>query len=642
MTRGLELLIAQTILQGFDAQYGRFLEVTSGAQQRFEHADWHAVQQAMKQRIHLYDHHVGLVVEQLRCITEGKSTDVDFLLRVKEQYTHLLPDYPALRLRRAFFNSVYCRLFDHRSLTPERLFIFTSQPERSFRSLPRPLAKNFFPDRGWEVLLSKVLTDLPLRLPWQNKARDIGYISASLQEALGSEMLSRSHLQIANELFYRNKAAWLVGKLVTPVATLPFLLPLHRSEEGELFIDTCLTTHAEASIVFGFARSYFMVYAPLPGALVEWLRDILPGKTTAELYMAIGCQKHAKTESYREYLQYIARSDEQFIEAPGIRGMVMLVFTLPGFDRVFKVIKDRFAPQKEMTAAHVRACYQLVKEHDRVGRMADTQEFENFVLEKRQIAPALMALLQTEAGAKITDLGDRIAISHLYIERRMVPLNIWLEQVNGQALRDAVEEYGNAIRQLAAANIFPGDMLFKNFGVTRHGRVVFYDYDEICYMTEVNFRDIPPPRYPEDELASEPCTACRRAMFSRKSFDTGCALTRASGRCLKRCMPICCGRTTGERCRRAFVTAMWRMSMPTVAVSVFAFATPRCSRRGRRASQATSITANSSKTSSISGDQLPSRAKKCLMSLLPVRQTEIAFPFQRGQFRAHFIKADEA
>jgi isocitrate dehydrogenase kinase/phosphatase len=326
--------------------------------------------------------------------------------------------------------------------------------------------------------------------------------------------------------------------------------------------------------------------------------------------MAIGCQKHAKTESYREYLHYIARSDEQFIEAPGIRGMVMLVFTLPGFDRVFKVIKDRFAPQKEMTAAHVRACYQLVKEHDRVGRMADTQEFENFVLEKRQIAPALMALLQTEAGAKITDLGDRIVISHLYIERRMVPLNIWLEQVNGQALRDAVEEYGNAIRQLAAANIFPGDMLFKNFGVTRHGRVVFYDYDEICYMTEVNFRDIPPPRYPEDELASEPWYSVSPGDVSRKSFATGCAPIRASGRCLKRCTPICCGQTTGESCRRAFKTAMWRMSMPTVAVSVFACATARCSRRGRRAVQAASITANSSYTSSISGAQVPSRSKK--------------------------------
>lgn len=504
MPRGLELLIAQTILQGFDAQYGRFLEETSGAQQRFEQADWHAVQQAMKNRIHLYDHHVGLVVEQLRCITNGQSTDAAFLLRVKEHYTRLLPDYPRFEIAESFFNSVYCRLFDHRSLTPERLFIFSSQPERRFRTIPRPLAKDFHPDHGWESLLMRVISDLPLRLRWQNKSRDIHYIIRHLTETLGTDNLAESHLQVANELFYRNKAAWLVGKLITPSGTLPFLLPIHQTDDGELFIDTCLTTTAEASIVFGFARSYFMVYAPLPAALVEWLREILPGKTTAELYMAIGCQKHAKTESYREYLVYLQGCNEQFIEAPGIRGMVMLVFTLPGFDRVFKVIKDKFAPQKEMSAAHVRACYQLVKEHDRVGRMADTQEFENFVLEKRHISPALMELLLQEAAEKITDLGEQIVIRHLYIERRMVPLNIWLEQVEGQQLRDAIEEYGNAIRQLAAANIFPGDMLFKNFGVTRHGRVVFYDYDEICYMTEVNFRDIPPPRYPEDELASEP------------------------------------------------------------------------------------------------------------------------------------------
>ncbi|EHC2298827.1 bifunctional isocitrate dehydrogenase kinase/phosphatase [Escherichia coli] len=504
MPRGLELLIAQTILQGFDAQYGRFLEVTSGAQQRFEQADWHAVQQAMKNRIHLYDHHVGLVVEQLRCITNGQSTDAAFLLRVKEHYTRLLPDYPRFEIAESFFNSVYCRLFDHRSLTPERLFIFSSQPERRFRTIPRPLAKDFHPDHGWESLLMRVISDLPLRLRWQNKSRDIHYIIRHLTETLGTDNLAESHLQVANELFYRNKAAWLVGKLITPSGTLPFLLPIHQTDDGELFIDTCLTTTAEASIVFGFACSYFMVYAPLPAALVEWLREILLGKTTAELYMAIGCQKHAKTESYREYLVYLQGCNEQFIEAPGIRGMVMLVFTLPGFDRVFKVIKDKFAPQKEMSAAHVRACYQLVKEHDRVGRMADTQEFENFVLEKRHISPALMELLLQEAAEKITDLGEQIVIRHLYIERRMVPLNIWLEQVEGQQLRDAIEEYGNAIRQLAAANIFPGDMLFKNFGVTRHGRVVFYDYDEICYMTEVNFRDIPPPRYPEDELASEP------------------------------------------------------------------------------------------------------------------------------------------
>ncbi|WP_075182826.1 bifunctional isocitrate dehydrogenase kinase/phosphatase [Pantoea sp. 1.19] len=501
----LESLIAHTILQGFDAQYGRFLEITAGAQQRFEQADWPAVQQAMKARIHLYDHHVGLVVEQLRCMTGGRQTDPALLARIKSLYTGMLAEYPRFEIAESFFNSVYCRLFNHQALTPERLFIFSAQPERRFKSFPRPLARRFTPgDKGWPAMLSRMLTELPLRLPWQNVARDADYIYAHLQENFAADQLAAGYLQVANELFYRNKAAWLVGKLCLPSGVFAFLLPIHRSDEGELVVDTCLTRRREASIVFGFARSYFMVYAPLPAALVEWLREILPGKSTAELYMAIGCQKHGKTESYREFLHYIRQTDEPYVIAPGVKGMVMLVFTLPGFDRVFKVIKDRFAPQKEVTAERVRECYQLVKEHDRVGRMADTQEFENFALEKARISPALLADLLREVPEKLSERDGMLIISHLYLERRMTPLNIWLARANDRERREAIEEYGNAIRQLAAANIFPGDMLYKNFGVTRHGRVVFYDYDEISYMTEMCFRDIPAARYPEDELSHDP------------------------------------------------------------------------------------------------------------------------------------------
>ncbi|NHB97461.1 bifunctional isocitrate dehydrogenase kinase/phosphatase [Photorhabdus stackebrandtii] len=497
-------LIAQTILQGFDAQYGRFLEVTSGAQQRFEQADWRAVQQAMKKRINLYDHHVGLVVEQLKCIHGAFGYDEEYIAEVKVVYTSLLPDYPRFEIAESFFNSVYCRLFEHRNLTPDKLFIFTSQPARRFRDIPRPLSRDFFPDGSLASMLRTMLNDLPLRLHWEDLKRDIRYITDYLQRTFPAAELLQATFQIANELFYRNKAAWLVGKIRIENQVYPFLLPIHHNESGGIFIDTCLTDQADASIVFGFARSYFMVYAPLPAALVEWLREILPAKSTSELYMAIGCQKHGKTEYYREYLAFITFSKEQFMIAPGVKGMVMLVFTSPSLDRVFKVIKDKFAPQKEVTQERVQECYRLVKEHDRVGRMADTQEFENFVIDKARISPELMAELQKEIPEKLEDLGNKILIKHLYMERRMTPLNIYMEQVNEQKLKDAIEEYGNAIKQLAAANIFPGDMLFKNFGVTRHGRVVFYDYDEICYMTEVNFRDIPLPRYPEDEFASEP------------------------------------------------------------------------------------------------------------------------------------------
>lgn len=500
----IELLIAQTILQGFDAQYGRFLEVTAGAQQRFEQADWPAVQAAMKQRIHLYDHHVGLVVAQLKCITGPHFYDAAFLIRVKNCYSELLPDYPRAEIAESFFNSVYCRIFKHRDLTADKLYIFSEQPSHPQRNCPRPLARQYPVQGDLMTTLEKVLGDLPMRLPWENAPRDVDYIATALQQRFSAAQLSDAVIEMATEIFYRNKAAWIIGKIRIGQQVFPLLLPVHLGQKSALFVDACLTDSNDASIVFGFARSYFMVYAPQPGALVEWLREILPAKTTAELYSAIGCQKHAKTECYREHLRFMAQTDESFIVAPGVKGMVMLVFTLPGSDRVFKVIKDRFAPQKEVTEAQVMACYQLVKEHDRVGRMADTQEFEHFILPKKNISPELMAELQREVPAKMEDLGSSIVLRHLYIERRMTPLNLYLEQASDQRLYDVIEEYGNAIKQLAAANIFPGDMLFKNFGVTRHGRVVFYDYDEICYMTEVNFRNIPSPRFPEDELASEP------------------------------------------------------------------------------------------------------------------------------------------
>ncbi|MCL8327319.1 bifunctional isocitrate dehydrogenase kinase/phosphatase [Providencia thailandensis] len=504
MTLSTEQIISQTILQGFDAQYGRFLEITSGAQERFERADWHAIQDAMKQRIQLYDHHVGLVVAQLQFMGLVQSLTPEMLSNIKRVYTALLPHYPRFEIAESFFNSVYCRLFQHRELTQDNLFIFTSQPARRFSDLPRPLAREYPVKDSLFNVLEEVLSALPLRLQWRSLSWDVQCIVKSLIERFPNIRNETVTFQIANELFYRNKAAWLVGKLVINNEVHPFLLPIHHDADHKIYVDTCLTGFDEASIVFGFARSYFMVYAPFPAALVFWLREILPSKSIAELYMAIGCQKHGKTEYYREYLAFINFSREQFTIAPGVKGMVMLVFTSPSFDRVFKLIKDEFAPQKEVTRERVQECYRLVKEHDRVGRMADTQEFENFIIEKRYISDELMAELLKEAPSLIEDLGDKILIRHLYMERKMTPLNIYMDEADEAQLHHVIDEYGQAIKQLAAANIFPGDMLFKNFGVTRHGRVVFYDYDEICYMTEVNFRKIPEPMYPEQELSGEP------------------------------------------------------------------------------------------------------------------------------------------
>ncbi|HIF9502333.1 bifunctional isocitrate dehydrogenase kinase/phosphatase [Photobacterium damselae] len=504
MAAKMDLLAAQTILQGFDAMYGRFLDVTAGAQARFEQQLWPDVHHALKARIHFYDHHVGLVTHQIQAMVGERYNNQNFITQVKAAYEDLLIDYPRYDIAESFFNSVYCRIFQHKHIAPDKLFVDSSQQQR-IPIYPTNLTRIYHYQDSLEQLLQRLLNDTPFTLSWRDQTNDITLLIEHLQQEFGERLTLLSHIELIREPFYRNKAAYLVGQLqFSDHMTSPIVLPILNHHGQSLYIDACICDVNDVSIIFGFARSYFMVYAPAPAALVRFLAQLMPNKTLAELYTAIGCQKHAKTELYRDFIHHLAQSNDQFILAPGVKGMVMSVFTLPSYDFVFKIIKDTFAPQKDIRHNTVKEKYLLVKEHDRVGRMADTQEYRNFSFPKHRFSDELLEELQEVAPSIVHICDDEILIDHLYMERRMVPLNLYIETATEVDIYHAINEYGTAIKQLAAANIFPGDMLFKNFGVTRHKRVVFYDYDEISYMTDVNFRRIPPPRYPEDELAAEP------------------------------------------------------------------------------------------------------------------------------------------
>ena len=317
----------------------------------------------------------------------------------------------------------------------------------------------------------------------------------------GYHSLWSLRLQLAL-LFYRNKGAYVVGKIINGFAEVPFSLPLLHGPKG-LFIDAALFGEDDLLIVFSYARAYFMVDMEIPSAYVHFLRSLMPRKPRHELYNALGLQKHGKNLFYRDFLAHQRHSSDRFRIAPGIKGMVMLVFDLPSFPYVFKVIKDFYPPQKDTTRELIKSKYLLVKQHDRVGRMADTLEYSNVAFPRQRFEEELIAELQHFCPSLIEDDGERLVIKHLYIERRMVPLNIHLQEATPEQLAHAVLEYGNAIKDLVAANIFPGDMLWKNFGVTRHGKVVFYDYDEIEYITDCHFRRVPEPRNEEDEMSGE-------------------------------------------------------------------------------------------------------------------------------------------
>jgi isocitrate dehydrogenase kinase/phosphatase len=309
---------------------------------------------------------------------------------------------------------------------------------------------------------------------------------------------------VLSSLFFRNKGAYVVGKVINGFKETPFALPILHSAGGHgLTIDTVLLSEDDLLMLFSFARAYFLVDMEIPSACVQFLRTLMPRKPRSELYSAIGLQKQGKNIFYRDLLAHLRHSSDTFRIAPGIKGMVMLVFDLPSFPYVFKVIKDFYPPQKETTRELIKSKYLLVKQHDRVGRMADTLEYSNVAFPRVRFDDELVAELKHFCGSLLEEDGDDLVIRHVYIERRMVPLNIYLQEATPEQVEHAVIEYGNAIKDLVAANIFPGDMLWKNFGVTRNGKVVFYDYDEIEYLSDCNFRRVPAPRTEEEELSAE-------------------------------------------------------------------------------------------------------------------------------------------
>lgn len=495
--------MAKTILNGFRSYFADYLNSTLSAKARFEKADWHGVQQANVDRLELYKDKVSQTVQYLEMVTNKDIANLELWSEAKQAYTQLVFNFPNFEIAETFFNSVFSDIHDHDKISDDIIYVLSSQlieaPEAEYSIFVR------YQGEGFRETFRRILKESEFSLPGEDIELDLDCIMAVFNQEVVPELNGAPEqikFDILESTFYRSKAAYMVGRVVDGDQTFPMALVFLNTEKGNLYVDTALFNDDDLSVVFSFTRNHFMVDAPLPYQYAHFLKTLMPRKLDYEIYNSLGFPKHAKTEFYRQLVGHLDNSSDQFIIAPGIKGMVMTVFTLPSYNIVFKIIKDKFAPPKEVTHQTVREKYRLVSRHDRIGRMADTQEFDNLVFPLARFSPELVEELQKVAPSSIELRGDQLVIKHLYTERYMTPLNIYLETASDDEMRSAMEEYGNCIKQLAAANIFPGDMPLKNFGVTRHGRVVFYDYDEIAALTDCNFRIIPQPRNEQEEMQS--------------------------------------------------------------------------------------------------------------------------------------------
>ena len=498
--------IAKTILNGFERHIYLFSELTRSAKERFESCQWSDVQVAARDRTDYYDQRVAETLVTIRKDFYISSLDDTLWQSVKNLYIELLSRHKQPELAESFYNSVFCHLFERKYY--HNAYIFVESTVNRLNNRPTPaIYRSYLPaEKGLAQTIEDIFSFHAFDIPYENLTRDIDILIKAFRHQARKTMFRLEELQfdILDFIFYRNKGAYIIGRVLSPAGQTPFIVAVLNNEKGGLYIDALLTEGESMAVVFGFARAYFFVDCQHPHALVEFLHRLIPHKTRADLYSAIGFHKQGKTQFYRDFLYHLATSSDKFELAAGIKGMVMSVFTLPSYPYVFKIIKDKFSPSKNVTKQDVKSKYRLVKLHDRVGRMADTMEYSEVAFPKDRFSTELLDELTNVAKSIIRIEDDLVIIKHLYIERRMNPLNLYLAQADEQQISDAMYGYGKAIKQLIAADIFPGDMLLKNFGVTRHGRVIFYDYDEITYMNEVNFRVKPVPKTEEQIYASEP------------------------------------------------------------------------------------------------------------------------------------------
>lgn len=492
--------VSHTLRDAFIDYNTRFSQITRRAKRRFEEQDWSSARLDAVERIALYDRCVNASVSELHEKLADVSDRHSLWCGVRERYARHISGYPDTEFFKTFYNSVTRRVFATIGVDPAIEFLAADVKPADIPSTE--LDRYVYRNRGsLQFLLDEALSDFSFRVNYRDIERTISFVAAELEAFLVHTQASRAveKIELMSSVFYRSTRAYLVGRMYGSDWTSPLVIALRNSDEG-IYADAVILSKNDVSMLFGFTRSYFNADVSRVSAAVGFIQSMLPDKPVAEIYTVLGRAKQGKTERYRAMAQHLDDSIDRFEFARGDKGMVMEVFTLPSYPLVFKLIRDRFAYPKDMARQEVMDKYKLVFNHDRAGRLVDAQEFRRLEFECSRFTPELLDALLEGCAKTCSRDGNKLVVSHCYIERRLTPLNLYLQEENPERVRAAAIDYGQAIRDLALSNIFAGDLLLKNFGVTRHGRVIFYDYDELCLVTECNFRRLPEARDDVDEM----------------------------------------------------------------------------------------------------------------------------------------------
>jgi isocitrate dehydrogenase kinase/phosphatase len=505
-------LAARLTLDAFDAFNTAFRTITHRTRQKFEVRDWPGIRQDATERLDLYDQELDRLTSQLEAVLHEKVQDPGIWVSAKHRFANLVSQRYDIDRAETFFNSITRKMLRTLGINREVEFFYL-HPKTSSHQQDETVFRRYTKYADTRSLVADILEEFSFRAGYENRERDSGLIAQEIDLHLWPIVgVNKSYsVDVVRAVFFRNKEAYIVGRIIIGSRVIPLIIPLVNGPSG-IYVDTILMQESEASIVFSFAYSYFLVDVERYDALIEFLHSLMPHAELAELYSSLGYNRHGKTEFYRDLHHFVHVSREQFVIAPGLEGAVMIGFTLPSFGFVFKVIKDRpcflrsrIGTLKVITKDQVRYRYNFVSHRDRAGRMVDTQEFENLRFRKKRFSDDLLLEFVLAARNTVSITDEYVIIKHLYVQRKVVPLPMYFEtEKNPEAIRHVLIDFGYFLKDLAASGVFPSDLFnIWNYGVTHWGRVVLFDYDDVLPIEQIRFREKPPPRDEIEEMEPE-------------------------------------------------------------------------------------------------------------------------------------------
>ncbi len=493
---------ARVTLEGFELFNEEFRAITKRAETRFERSDWQGGQRDAVERLDLYERIVERVASQLNRSLRQWAQEHAVWAVARQRFAALVAGRYDIDRAETFFNSMTRKVLQTIGINREVEFFYL-HPKSPDRREGDPVHRTYTSDGNTVALLERVFEDVPSGIALENAGRDADLVAQEIDlylwPLLGTDR--RFSLDIVSSPFYRNKTAYLVGRILTGAHVIPVIMPLVRGETG-VRVDTVLLHESEAVVLFSFAYAYFFVDVKRYDLLIDFLQSIMPHAALSELYSSLGYDRHGKTEFYRDLHRFVHVSREQFVIAPGLEGAVMIAFTLPNFPFVFKVIKNKpcflRSPNetpKVITEDEVREQYAFVLHRDRSGRMVDTHEFENLRFKKKRFSAPLLNEFAQAATRNVIVTDDYVIIRRVYVQRKVVPFPLYLDsEKDPETVRRVLVDFGYFLKDIASSGVFPCDLFNTwNYGVTHWGRVVLYDYDDVLPIERVRFREKPVP-----------------------------------------------------------------------------------------------------------------------------------------------------